>query len=363
MIDFLGRHSRHYFFTALMLGMLLPFHFYSGEEIHPEGNENEIELCTTALKKRSTINGVSFVASDVELTLDHLRPVQRIHPNWIAFMPFAFVQKEGNQLLFNSPRQWRGERVEGIRESVELARKLDLKVCLKLHVWSHYIPYTGDFELKTEEDWQEFEKSYTEYCMLYARLAEALDVELFCIGVEWRNFVRLRPEYWKGLIREVRAVYSGRVTYAANWDDYDDVPFWRELDVIGIDGYFPLSAEVVPDSCDLVSHWDVHMNEMAKVVRKENKSILFLEYGYRSMEYNTKTPWDWSSNHPVSMEAQSNAYKALFNSLWQQDWFEGGFLWKWYHNDAGSGGPSNNRFTPQNKPVEKVIQRYYRYYK
>jgi hypothetical protein len=40
---------------------------------------------------------------------------------------------------------------------------------------------------------------------------------------------------------EIRKIYTGKLTYAANWDDFDKVPFWKELDYIGIDAYFPLS--------------------------------------------------------------------------------------------------------------------------
>ena len=45
---------------------------------------------------------------------------------------------------------------------------------------------------------------------------------------------------------------------------------------------------------------------------------------------------------------------------WQEPWFAGGFLWKWFINHPVSGGPLDNRFTPQNKPAQQVIRQYYR---
>jgi len=37
----------------------------------------------------------------------------------------------------------------------------------------------------------------------------------------------------------------------------------------------------------------------------------------------------------------------------------GGFIWKWFHDYNKSGGENNSQFTPQNKPVEKIIKEQY----
>ena len=55
-----------------------------------------------------------------------------------------------------------------------------------------------------------------------------------------------------------------------------------------------------------------------------------------------------------------NATKALYDVFWKEEWFAGGFVWKWFLQHDKVGGENNNRFTPQNKPVEKVIQTYYK---
>ena len=47
---------------------------------------------------------------------------------------------------------------------------------------------------------------------------------------------------WDELIAAVRTVYSGELTYAANFDQYRAVGFWPGLDLIGINAYFPLRA-------------------------------------------------------------------------------------------------------------------------
>ena len=107
---------------------------------------------------------------------------------------------------------------------------------LKPQVW---IPnyFTGHVSPNTKEDWEILQLSYAKFIFSFAKVAEEKSVDLFCIGTEWEKFVVERPIYWKVLIEKVRTIYSGKLTYAANWDEYDKVSFWDELDYVGIDGY------------------------------------------------------------------------------------------------------------------------------
>ncbi len=59
------------------------------------------------------------------------------------------------------------------------------------------------------------------------------------------------------------------------------------------------------------------------------------------------------------MDAQSVALEVLYDEFWQEDWFAGGFLWKWFHNHELAGGENNDRFTPQNKPAESLVRDFY----
>ena len=48
---------------------------------------------------------------------------------------------------------------------------------------------------------------------------------MFCIGTELQFVVANDPEYWKQSIREIKQVYTGKLTYAENWDQFQNVPF------------------------------------------------------------------------------------------------------------------------------------------
>ena len=90
---------------------------------------------------------------------------------------------------------------------------------------------------------------------------------------------------------------------------------------------------------------------------KYNKKILFTEFGYQSKDFATLEPWDHSKKRVVNMKGQENALSAIFNQFWKEDWFAGGFLWKWYDNHEESGGINDDDYTVQNKTSEKIVKK------
>jgi len=137
------------------------------------------------------------------------------------------------------------------------------------------------------------------------------------------------------------------------------VQFWDELDYIGIDAYFPLTQSSTPSVAELEEAWMVHKVAIEELSLDFNKPVLFTEFGYKSSAGCCKNPWEEDRDGAVDMRCQRNGYEALFATFWKEEWFAGGFLWKWFPDDENSGGVGNNRFTPQNKLAEQVIQEYY----
>jgi hypothetical protein len=169
-----------------------------------------------------------------------------------------------------------------------------------------------------------------------------------------------RNSYWFSLITEIRKVYKGKLTYAANWDEFKRVPFWGKLDFIGVDAYFPLTDLKSPSIADFETGWQKHKTEIKAVQVRFKKPILFTEFGYRSVDYTGKKPWE--SNRiegGFNLKAQENGLQALYNQFWNEEWFAGGFVWKWFVNHNRVGGIYNNRFTPQNKPAEELLKKLY----
>jgi hypothetical protein len=310
------------------------------------------------------INGVSFVAPADRFNSDAFQDVIDINATWVAVMPYAFANGNVPEIQFDQERQWLGERTEGVIETVRLARHKNLKILLKPHVWVRGQGWTGDFVLQNEIDWKAWEVNYEQYIPHFASLADSLNIEAFCVGLEYKNAVRERPEFWRKLILKTRKIYKGKITYAANWDNYQNIPFWDEVDFIGINAYFPLSPEDTPTVSSLIGAWKEKGAGLGDFSRKHQKPIVFTEYGYRSIDRAAGNQWELELrgkyNGAPNMDVQINAYTALFESVWSEPWFGGGFLWKWYPKLPKNSSFANSDYTPQNKPAENVIRNWYK---
>lgn len=318
-------------------------------------------LHSSCKSQKKKINGVSFVAAATKISEENIEPVKRVSANYVSLMPFGFIENIASpNIVFNSERQWFGERLEGVEQYAAEFEKSKIKVMLKPQIWVWRGEYTGLITMDSEEKWKQLEESYSAFIMAYATLAEKLDVDIFCIGTELEKFVMNRPEYWKNLIVEIRKVYNGKLTYAANWDEYKRITFWNDLDYIGVDAYFPLADDKSPSKEALAKSWSSHKKELETMAQRFARQVLFTEYGYRSVYYTGKEPWSADKvEGSVDLESQKNALEVLYNQFWNEYWFAGGFLWKWFHDHDKVGGENNNRFTPQNKPAEEVVKKYY----
>ena len=285
-------------------------------------------------------------------------PVTKINATWVANIPFGFIPKNSASVRYNKEWQWYGEKTGGIIESINLAKEQGLKVLLKPHLWIHDI-WVGNLDFDNAKDWKSFESSYSNFILHYAQIADSMKVEAYCIGVELRKIAKQRPLFWNKLIDSVRTIYSGKLTYAANWDNYETIPFWSKLDYIGIDAYFPVSEEKTPSVKSCYEGWGSNFKKIKALSKKVNKKVIFTEFGYRNVDFTGTKPWEDSRLSMFNTEGQNNAYQAIFDRFWHESWFEGGFLWKWYPNHSQAGGKENNRFTPQNKPVEGIITEQY----
>lgn len=321
-----------------------------------------LQSCFTGDNK---INGVSFVAANSSIAEEHVTPLVKLHANYAALMPFGFIKVlVSPTIIFNSDQQWYGETSEGMEQYAEILKAKHIKLMVKPQLWVSRGQFTGDIAMQTEADWLLLEASYRHFILEYARVAETIEADLFCIGTELEHFVVERPEFWNRLIPEIRKAYSGKLTYAANWDEYKRTPFWGALDYIGIDAYFPVSDLKTPTVEDCLQNWLPYKKEIQSLSNANNKPVLFTEFGYRSVGFSGKTPWvSDRSKSAINYEAQIATTKALFETFWDEDWFAGGFIWKWFHNHKGAGGNGNTQFTPQNKPVEEVIRTYYKLFK
>ena len=238
------------------------------------------------------INGISFVGSRNKITQSNVDPVLHVNANYTAIMPFGFIRSLSSpNVVFNTDRQWFGETRKGAKQYIQLLKKNGIKIMIKPQIWVWHGEFTGDMVMQSEKDWGILENSYSDFILTYAELAQETNAEIYCIGTELEEFVKNRPEYWQELILKVKDVYSGKITYAANWDEYTRTPFWEQLDYIGVDAYFPLNEQKLPTQKEMQTGWQRWKTKLAALSAQKKTPILFTEFGYRSMDYTAKKPW------------------------------------------------------------------------
>ncbi len=312
--------------------------------------------------ENKVMKGISFVAPPNEFSDQAMPALKSIDCDWISVIPYAFMSKGEATVQFgNNPSwQWWGETTEGASETIRKAKEQDIKVMLKPHV---YIPgsWVGDVYFETEEQWLTWEASNRVYVLAFAEIAQQLDVPLFCLGTEWKRTVIERETYWRSLIEEVREIYDGELTYAANWDEYDFVPFWDALDYIGVNAYFPLIDEPKPSTDELVAAWKPIKKTLSDFADEKQKRMIFTEFGYMSVENCAYQTWVLEADRSIltyNEACQYNAINALYSSYWDEQFWAGGFLWKWYPDDF-SGDRMRVDYTPQGKSAQQLLKDWY----
>ena len=307
-------------------------------------------------QKNEKVNGITLVATHNPIDDAGIKQLTNYNANYGVIVPYAWMQSlEEPEVFYNSERGSWGGRPHGVKITIDLMKKQNLKVLLKPQLWIGRGQYTGHIDLKTEAEWKILEDSYKAYIMRFAKIAASKNIGMFCIGTELDSFVKLRPEYWDKLIKDIRAVYKGKITYAGNWDSYKYVHFWDQLDFIGIDAYFPVSEEKTPTASIIQESWKKWIDEMSMLSRKLDKKILFTEYGYISADYAGKEPWaNAREDRLENQKAQAILFQNLFDAVWGKEWFAGGFIWK-HHAEQSRRRGYEKLFTTQDKEAQKVV--------
>ncbi|GLR18522.1 glycoside hydrolase family 113 [Portibacter lacus] len=313
-------------------------------------------------KKEPKIKGLTFVAPPRPFSENPMPYIQSVNAEWIAVIPYGFIPKDDHKVAHGSERQWWGEREEGVVETITKAHESGLRVMIKPQIWMHG-SWIGDFTLDNDKHWQEWEETYSKYILQYARIAQEQGVDMLCIGTEFKKAMQDNSDYWYHLIDQIRAVYDGPLTYSSNWDEYKDVPIWDKLDYIGISAYFPLTDEKEPSHATLKKEWKPVVKELERFANKHKKKIIFTEFGYLSVDGCAGKTWILEKErdkHNQNQKAQADAFHCLFSTFWDEDWWAGGFFWKWYPEMRPNRKDFYNKdYSPQGKLAEKTIAEWY----
>lgn len=290
-------------------------------------------------------------------TLDELA---QLGATWVSLTPFGFMESLRAQAVRPIFDHAAGETDARLRAEIQAAHARGLAVQLKPHIWIHGGAWRAQIDPGDDAAWARWFGTYRAWMLHYAHLASGEHVEALVVGVELGSAVRHVPELFRTLIRDIRAFYSGQLLYAANWDAVDEVPFWGDLDAIGVQFYAPLADRAHDTSAALVAHAGRALDAFEAVSRRVHRPVVLTEVGYRCASDAALRPHEWperSTTQP-DPEAQAAAYEALLGTVARRPFIRGLFVWKWFTDPAtDEEGPAG--FSPRGKPAAELLRRYY----
>lgn len=233
------------------------------------------------------------------------------------------------------------------------ARSLGLAVTLKPHVNVHDGTWRGAIQPADRAAWF---VSYKAMIAHYASLAADGGASMFVVGTELKT-MSTDTARWQDIVADVRSRFAGKVTYAANYNEFERIGFWGRVDYIGVDAYFALTNDTGDSAGTLAWRWTLWgwKTRLVTAAFTWNKPVVFTELGYRSTPHAARRPGDWATPGPVDRWAQQQAYEAFYRAFESEGWFSGVFWWNWPAELPKSGGWDSD-YPPIDKPAEQTIR-------
>lgn len=277
-----------------------------------------------------------------------LAQARRAGARAVAIVPFLWQASPA------SPDVGRGSDMSdaALRVAIGDAHALGLAVLVKPHVW---VPesWAGAVAMRRDDDWRAWFAGYGRALGQIARVAADERAEALAIGTELAGTTQ-RPE-WRGLIEQARAAFPGRLLYVAhNTDEAEAVPFWQELDAIGVSLYPPLGAD--DDRAGRIAAMRQTTDRLDVLATRTGMPVLVGEVGLRSARGAAAKPWESAEERAAVPDAALQAeVLADWLAALDRPAIQGVLVWRWL-TDPDAGGPGDTDFTVQRKPAEGVLK-------
>lgn len=305
------------------------------------------------LASEQRLDGFNVIASPghpfgSESAAVSLAEAKQLGARAIAIIPFLWQSSPA------SPNLLRGDDMTdaALHTAIRDAHALGFTVLIKPHVW---VPesWAGAIAMTSAEDWQHWFADYRRELERIARIAAEEKAAALAIGTELSQTTQHRE--WNELIAAARSAYPGRLLYFAhNVEEAEKVPFWNELDAVGVTLYPPLGADCDRDQRRRTMRAVV--DRLDALAARTGKSIVVGEIGLRSAQGAAAKPWE-------SAEERSSAPDPALQAAVIADWLDvldrpairGVLIWRWF-TDPDAGGLTDTDFTVQGKPAERVLR-------
>jgi hypothetical protein len=231
------------------------------------------------------------------------------------------------------------------------AASFALEPALKLHVDVMDGSWRGFIDPEHPELWFE---AYTLFAMFWADFAQTAGFTELVVGTELATLSQREGE-WRRLLQAVRSVYSGKLIYAASWDEAENIEFWDALDAVGIDFYFPIAHRPDCGRFELLAGWQPWLERLVLLHEKTGLPVMLTEIGYMSRDGAGMDPPRFDGASAIDLEEQADLYWAALAATARESWITGIYWWNW--PALQPGGPSSSDYTPRGKPAADILRK------
>ncbi|KAB2952391.1 hypothetical protein F9B85_09560 [Heliorestis acidaminivorans] len=182
-------------------------------------------------------------------------------------------------------------------------------------------------------------------CLQAAHFAQSHGIEKLVIS-DGIHHLEPYPDQWIKLIKEIRLIYRGQITYRTQWwysawhSPWTIFKFYRKLqnplfghlDFISISAYFELTNSNAPGEKALIDSWyrstrqfrQQPIVEQVQMLQKRwQKPIFFGEVGYVDRAGTNQKPWSVQPSDIINEQEQADCFSAFFRVFWHHSWFLG----------------------------------------
>ena len=282
----------------------------------------------------------------MEHTLDELGT---LGVDAVAIHPYARLSSDGT-IRYRS-----GPVTPATLKPLGWAHDRGMATLLKPHLayWGSGFAWRGAITFGDDASWARFFAGYRHFIVEQAKLAAQTEATWFAVGTELAGTLGHETE-WRALIAQVREIYPGKLTYAANWDEVDKVPFWDALDAVGVQAYYPLSDQPDPSEAMLRAGWTKRLKELDAIAERYGKPVMLTELGYAVSEAAVERPWEDAvvGDHQRGAALKLRAMRVALAEIADRPNILGVFLWKWFPGDREHG----DEFVLQYPAMKAVIK-------
>lgn len=288
-------------------------------------------------------------------SLDRLRS---IGVNWIAAIPYGYMESNDSQEVQYAGHSIIGESDESMLAVVQDAKFRGMKVLMKPQIWISHSSWPGAVEFPDEASWRSWHQSYERWIVHYAILAELIDADAFCVGTEFVRATLEHPDEWRRIIRRVRDVYHGPLVYAANHGkEFENIEFWNDLDYIGLNNYYAIRGTPESGTAEMKEAFLEQKEKIHAVAQRFQKPVIFTEIGYTATQ-NSGMSLKLSESGSYDEYWQDQCYRLALETYWNESWFYGFYWWKWF-SDPSDQGTRADKHSPHGRPSEEILKLWY----